>query len=1057
MRLEDVRRALDARDPSLVDMIVALANEPDPYPEDAPDDAMTIHKLRAQLNAWDFQWKSPEERMHIRVEGWKKLEADDAPVPLPERLKVWQVIEELHAAEGAYAREVLLDVIRTAPIKWGVWRGLKRLFKEAETSGDLELFGALVARVDSELSRTYGNWGEVTRRTLSYMARRGWRWLRNRGQQFPAAYINAACAVLREYPDHTNWSRTWVANHIIFHDYDYYGGKAYGQAGFRFWSLPDSFTENRAYSDLWRERPEPLFALLERARSEHVRRFAIEGLKADFRAEIRELGVDTIARLIRVDSGTVHEFAVWLLENAPRFEQTAFKDLGLHDPVLSLLDSPSGTARAYAAKYVRTHARDLPLDDLIRLANHSDATVRKVVNELLSDRDPRKDIGLEAWGQLLGTYHAHDLAVRNLTDHFGASELTLKWFRDRFLSPQHKVVQFAIDRFGDVHAADSAGADYFVDLLETVDVPHATVQFAGKSLGSLDISAIDIEVLRRLVLHSSANAFVLQWVDEDRIEPASFGVDYWRALAFLPTWESWEWAQKLITDGPKFYETYGWNDAYVAERARGYLRDVRNFTPTEIGVDWLLEVVAHNDESGREWARDYMFEAFALAEFASDATDDGGGDADLGGKSFLFTGKLASMTRKEAQGKVTDAGGTNAKSVTKNLDYLVIGDDGSPLFGLGERSSKHRKADSLVESGESINIISETAFLQMLAGGRKTYGEAEMIAGSERLWEMATGPDASDGPIETFARSYLLRHHEVIGKELTDKTVEAERAIPQTFLTLDRVGAAMLDERYLVRNFALRIARQEMARWSPSLTTIQEYSEARRPEVRQLFADALLADDTKENRRLRIDPASLDPTAIYPFLESLDRGTRELGMAVIDAYPSFAHPESLFGLTDSPDREVRAFVVKTIWRLYRDRGTTDGWAPRERSEKYLERADARFETGPGVTPRPDAMPATAAALRDFLRRVLFGIPPGRLPKGTTRSDDAPKPLPAGREKLFLLETMRDLALEDEAFAGVLTPLLQEFVRTLGKAERGASLVALARIDEQWPGSQAMAI
>ena len=96
MRLEDVRRALDARDPSLVDMIVTLANEPDPYPEDAPEDALTIHKFKAQLNAWDFQWKPPEERMHIRVEGWKALEADDAPVALPERLKVWQVIEDLH-------------------------------------------------------------------------------------------------------------------------------------------------------------------------------------------------------------------------------------------------------------------------------------------------------------------------------------------------------------------------------------------------------------------------------------------------------------------------------------------------------------------------------------------------------------------------------------------------------------------------------------------------------------------------------------------------------------------------------------------------------------------------------------------------------------------------------------------------------------------------------------------------------------------------------------------------------------------------------------------------
>lgn len=1058
MRLEDVRNALEARDPSLVDMIVSLANEPDPYPgDDTPDDAFTIHKLKSTLGAWDFQWKDPDEKKRIRIESWAKLEADDAPVPLPDRLKLWQIIDELHQGEGAYAREVLLEVVRKAPMKWGVWRGLKRLYKTCETNGDLELLGALIARFDTEMTRTYGNWGEVTSRTLSYLSRRGWRWLRRRGQQFPAAYVGAACAVLREYPDGANFNRTWVGNHIMYHHADYYGGRAYGTGGFKFWRAPDSFTEHRAYNELWRERPEPLFALLERARNEHVRSFAIEGLKADFRAELRELGIPTIQRLIRVDSGTVQNFAVWLLENAPRFEQTAFKDLGIHNDVLSLLDSEAPSARKYAVKYVRAHARDLPLDEVIRLANHMGAEVRKLATELLADRDPRKDVGLEAWGLLLGTEHAHDLAVKNLTDHFGASELTLEWFRERFLSDDWDVVQFAIDRFGDVHKVESVGPNYLVDLIETVGVTYETARFAAGALGTLDVGALDREILRRLVLHDEASETVISWIDEDRIEPAALGADYWQALAFQPTWDSFEWAQKLITEGPKYYGNYSWNGTDVADQARQYLRDVRNFMPTDIGVDWLLSVVAHNDEEARDWAREYMFEAFAPAEFAADAGGEAAGDADLGEKTFLFTGKLASMTRNEAQDKVTNAGGKNAKSVTKALDYLVIGDDGSPLFGLGERSSKHRKADSLVDEGHPINIISETAFLQMLAGGRKSYGEAETVAGCERLWELATGPDAIDGPVETFARTYLLRHHDVIGKELTDKTVEEARALPAAFLTLERLGEMMLDGRYQVRNFALRIARHEMARWSPSLATIQNYSEARRPEVRQLFADALLAEDSKENRRLRIAPESLDPAELYPFCESLDRGTRELGMAVLEAYPQFAHPESLFGLTDSPDREVRAFVVKMIWRLYRDRGTTDGWEPRELTDKYLERADGRFERGPGVTPRPQEMPATAQALRDFLRRVLFGIPPGRLPKGTKRSEDAPRPLPAGREKLFLLETMRDLALEDEAFAGVVTPLLQEFVRTLGKSERGASLVALARIEEKWPETSALAV
>ena len=65
--------------------------------------------------------------------------------------------------------------------------------------------------------------------------------------------MDTAVAVLREYPDNTNWNRTWVANHIMFHNFEVYGGRGYGQASFKFWRAPDSMTEHRttlAHTDL---------------------------------------------------------------------------------------------------------------------------------------------------------------------------------------------------------------------------------------------------------------------------------------------------------------------------------------------------------------------------------------------------------------------------------------------------------------------------------------------------------------------------------------------------------------------------------------------------------------------------------------------------------------------------------------------------------------------------------------------------------------------------------------------------------------------------------------
>ena len=118
-----------------------------------------------------------------------------------------------------------------------------------------------------------------------------------------------------------------------------------------------------------------------------------------------------MARLVGVGSAAIDEFVVWILTNVPRFEQGAFRSLGLHDAVLRLFDSPSPQARAYAADYARTHARDLPVPELVRLVDNTSEAVRKLALDLLQSRDPRTEVGLEAWGWLLETQHGHELAA----------------------------------------------------------------------------------------------------------------------------------------------------------------------------------------------------------------------------------------------------------------------------------------------------------------------------------------------------------------------------------------------------------------------------------------------------------------------------------------------------------------------------------------------------------------------------------------------------------------------------------------------------------------------
>jgi DNA ligase (NAD+) len=89
----------------------------------------------------------------------------------------------------------------------------------------------------------------------------------------------------------------------------------------------------------------------------------------------------------------------------------------------------------------------------------------------------------------------------------------------------------------------------------------------------------------------------------------------------------------------------------------------------------------------------------------------------LRGRSFCFTGELASMKRKEAEEKIKALGGSAKTSVVKDLSFLVTNDPES-------KSAKNVKAREL-----GVAIIDEARFLELLknpgsvGAGAKKQGE----------------------------------------------------------------------------------------------------------------------------------------------------------------------------------------------------------------------------------------------------------------------------------------------------------------------------------------------
>lgn len=84
------------------------------------------------------------------------------------------------------------------------------------------------------------------------------------------------------------------------------------------------------------------------------------------------------------------------------------------------------------------------------------------------------------------------------------------------------------------------------------------------------------------------------------------------------------------------------------------------------------------------------------------------------GKTVIFTGTLSSMVRSKAQQAIADIGGILGNAITKDTDFLVVGQQDYKVVGDDGMSSKQEKAIKLIEKGATIEVISENDFLRNL-------------------------------------------------------------------------------------------------------------------------------------------------------------------------------------------------------------------------------------------------------------------------------------------------------------------------------------------------------
>lgn len=91
---------------------------------------------------------------------------------------------------------------------------------------------------------------------------------------------------------------------------------------------------------------------------------------------------------------------------------------------------------------------------------------------------------------------------------------------------------------------------------------------------------------------------------------------------------------------------------------------------------------------------------------------EGNPEGALYGEVLVFTGALE-ISRREAADLAATIGCQVASGVTKKTTLLVVGDQDIKKLAGHERSSKHRKAEELIENGIPIRILKESDFKEL--------------------------------------------------------------------------------------------------------------------------------------------------------------------------------------------------------------------------------------------------------------------------------------------------------------------------------------------------------
>ena len=243
-----------------------------------------------------------------------------------------------------------------------------------------------------------------------------------------------------------------------------------------------------------------------------------------------------------------------------------------------------------------------------------------------------------------------------------------------------------------------------------------------------------------------------------------------------------------------------------------------------------------------------------------------------------------------------------------------------------------------------------------------------------------------------------------------------------------------------LQEFAIQIGKYELRRWQVPTTQIFSFCQSPHKAVRSFAIKALMGTPANQDKSNKEDcyfrPEELDPDLVFALTENRRIDVRQAGITLLTAHYTLLDGDSrILRLAESPDRDIRSQAVRILWMRYR--------RPNVSSKYWTPKKDQRSAIKPNA---PAESLTKQDLLLDFVKTVLFGIPPGRLQK---QPENTIRPWSNSKAKVHMIELLRDLSLEDHHLYTELLPIFEQFLASHHKTESHACLVALTQLQERW--------